>query len=75
MLFYFNTNVIIQRKKNWIAHVVSGEGLLREVIEGKMDGKRPRGRPRIGMLEELKDGSYQQMKRTGKQLGIEMLCT
>ena len=41
-----------------------GDGLLMELIEGKMDGKRSRGRPRIGMLEELKDkGSYQQMKR------------
>jgi len=33
-----------------------------DVIEGKMNGKRPRGRPRIGMLDELKEGSYQQMK-------------
>ena len=55
--------VIIQRKKNWIGHVVRGDGLLREVIEGKMDGKRSRGRPRIGMLDELKEGSYQQRKR------------
>jgi len=28
-----------------------------------MEGKRPRGRPRIGMLNELKGGSYGQMKR------------
>ena len=55
--------MIIQRKRNWIGHVVRGDGLLREVIEGKMDGKRSRGRPRIGMLDELKEGSYQQMKR------------
>ena len=62
-------DVIIQRKKNWIGHVVKGDGLLREVIEGKMEGKRARGRPRIGMLEELmkcssnKKNPYQQMKR------------
>ena len=31
---------------------------MKEVIEGKLDGKRARGRPRIGMLEELKKGSY-----------------
>ena len=67
--------VIIQRKKNWIGHVVRGDGLLREVIEGKMDGKRSRGRPRIGMLDELKEGSYQQMKRrAGNLSGMEMLC-
>ena len=39
-----------------------GEGLLKEVIEVKMEAKRPRGRPRIGMLDELK-GSYVDMKR------------
>ena len=56
-------DVIIQRKKNWIGHVVRGDLLLREVIEGKMDGKRPRERPCIGMPEKLKEGgSYQQMK-------------
>ena len=31
---------IVQRKKNWIGHVLRGDGLLREVIEGKMEGKR-----------------------------------
>ena len=46
-------DVIIRRKKNWIGHVVRGDGLLREVNEGKMDGKRPRGRPRIGMLKSM----------------------
>jgi len=56
-------SVIIIRKKNWIGHTLRHEGLLRDVIEGKMLGKRPRGRPRIGMLNELKEGSYGQMKR------------
>ena len=28
-----------------------------------MKGKRPRGRPRIGMIDELKEGSYVSMKR------------
>ena len=35
-----------------------GEGLLKEVIECKIEGKRPRGSPMIGMLDELKKGSY-----------------
>ena len=56
-------DVIIRRKKNWIGRVVRGDGLLREVIKGKRNGKRPRGRPCIGMLEEVKDDCYQQMKR------------
>ena len=69
--------MITQRKKNWIGHVVKGDGLLREVIEGKTVGKRSRGRPRIGMPEELIDkGSYQQMKSRAENHSFEMerLC-
>ena len=54
---------IERRKKNWICHVVGGEGLLNLVLEGRMDGRRPRGRPRIGMIDDLKEGSYVNMKR------------
>ena len=56
-------DVILERKKNWIGHVLRGDGLLKEVMEGRMEGRRPKGRPRIGMLEELKEGSYANMKR------------
>jgi len=48
-------NVIIMRKKTWIGHILRHDGLFRDVMEGK--------RPRIGMLEELKEGSYVAMKR------------
>jgi len=37
-------DLIWRRKKNWIGHILIGESLLREVIEGWMTGKRPRGR-------------------------------
>jgi len=45
--------VIRNRQKNWVGHVLRGAGLLREVMEGRMEGKRARGRPRKGMLDEL----------------------
>ena len=32
------------RKKKWIGHVLRGNGLLKEIIEGRIVGKRPRGR-------------------------------
>ena len=32
-------NTIIQRKKNWLGHVLRGENLLKMVIEGRMEGK------------------------------------
>ena len=44
-------------------HVLREDGLLREVTEGRMEGKRSRGRPRNGMLDELLVGSYRDMKR------------
>ena len=55
--------VIAKRKKAWIGHVLRGDGLLKLVIEGRMEGKRPRGRPRIGMMDDIMMGSYGDMKR------------
>ena len=56
--------VIWGRKKNWIGHILRDENLLREVIEGRMIGKRLRGGKRLGMLNEfLKELSYAELKR------------
>jgi hypothetical protein len=61
-------SVIRNRQKNWIGHVLRGEGLLREVMEGRMEGKRVRGRPRKGMLDELLvELSYGNMKKEGRK--------
>lgn len=54
---------IVKRKKNWLGHILRGDGLLKDVIEGRMEGKRPRGRRRMGMIDDLKEGSYEVMKR------------
>ena len=55
---------IVKRKKNWIGHILRGDGLLKDVVEGRMEGKRPRGRKRIGMIDDLKEGlSYEILKR------------
>jgi len=54
---------VYERKKNWIGHVLRGNGLLRDVLEGRMVGKRGRGKPQIGMLDELMEGSFEKMKR------------
>ena len=37
--------------------------MLKLVLEGRMENKRPRGRPRIGMIDDLMKGSYVNMKR------------
>jgi len=38
--------------------------LLKLVLERRMDGKRPQGRPRFGMIDDLKERSYVKMKRS-----------
>ena len=56
-------NALRNRKKSWIGHVLRGDGLLKEVIQGRMEGKRIRGRPRLGILDDLITNSYVNMKR------------
>jgi hypothetical protein len=59
---------ICERKKNWIGHVLRGNGLLRDVMEGRMLGKRVRGRPRMRMLDDLiEGGTYEGMKRRAER--------
>src|SRR6266496_277922 len=53
---------IYQRTKNWIGHVLGVHGLLRDVLEGRMLGKRPRGRPRRGIIDDLMEDSFVKMK-------------
>ena len=42
--------VFEKMKKNWIGHIVRGEGLLKLTLEGRMKGKR--GRPMMGMIDD-----------------------
>jgi len=35
---------IIRRKRNWIGHMIREESLLREVMEGRIEGNLPVGR-------------------------------
>jgi len=44
-----------------------GEGLIKDVLEGRMVGRMPRGRKRNGMLEELKEGSSMTRKRRAER--------
>ena len=57
-----------ERKKNWIRHVFRGDGLLRDVLEGRMLGRRPQGRPRMGMLDEIREIDRRQVGKKKKHL-------
>ena len=46
---------IMKGKKQWLTEVVNRKNqLVQQIIEGKIDGKRGRGRPRIGRLDWVK---------------------
>ena len=52
-----------ERQKKWVGHILRHDGLLKDVIEGRLEGKRPRGRKRIMMLDSIKGREpYQRMK-------------
>ena len=44
---------ICERKKNWTEYMWSGEGMLKDVLERRMLGKKQPGRARTGMVDDL----------------------
>uniref|UniRef100_A0A2S2PJ80 Endonuclease-reverse transcriptase n=1 Tax=Schizaphis graminum TaxID=13262 RepID=A0A2S2PJ80_SCHGA len=59
---------IVRRRNEWIGHIMRHEGLLKLIIEGCIDGKNRRGRPRLEYIQQIiKDlqgcNSYVEMKR------------
>ena len=57
-------NIISRRKHNWIGHILRHGGLLKTILEGRMEGKAARGRRRLNMLSDiLKNDSYAVVKR------------
>src|SRR6478609_590531 len=59
---------IWDRKKSWIGH-----GLMKLVLEGRMEGKRPRGRLRMDMIDDVLDETYADMKRKAENRELENL--
>ena len=58
---------IHQRKHNWIGHVLRHDGLLNRIMEGRIEGKRGRGRKRQQMMDDiLEKEKYGSMKRTAE---------
>ena len=45
---------IRERQKNWIGHVLRGDGLLKNVMEGGVMGRKRTGKPRKEMISDLR---------------------
>ena len=53
-----------KRQKAWLGHTLRHGDRLLIVIEGRVVGRRPPGRPRTGVLDRIKNGSsYISIKR------------
>ena len=55
---------IRKRKKNWIGHCLRRDSIVKDCIEGMVNGRRKRGRRRCQLLDNIKtDGEYNVTKR------------
>ena len=50
------------RQDNWIGHILRGNSLEREIIEGRVEGKRGRGRPRQTLMDWVMEYGYWKLK-------------
>ena len=58
-------NSIQRRKHRWLGHVLRHDGLLCKILEGRMEGKRGRGRRRQRMIEDIMENEkYEGMKKS-----------
>jgi hypothetical protein len=68
-------NIISRRKHSWIGHILRHDGLLKTILEGRMEGKATRGRKRLNMLNDiLKNDSYAEVKRLAEDRS-QWICT
>jgi len=47
-------NIIMKRKLQYFGHIICKSSLQRLLLEGKVDGKRQRGRPRRMWMDNIK---------------------
>src|SRR6218665_4227189 len=50
------------RQRNWMGHLLREDSLQREIMEGRMEGKRVRGRPRQKLLDWMMSEGYGKLK-------------
>ena len=56
-----------RQQRDWLGHTLRHNGLSQEVIEGRMEGERPRGRRRMNILDAVKKNrTYAELKRAAQ---------
>src|SRR5688572_32427436 len=63
---YGNREALRQQRK-WLCHIMRGDSLLRIIIEGRMEGKKTRGRPRMMLLDWMLKEDYSKLKERARK--------
>ena len=50
-------NTIKERKLKFFGHIKRHDSIMKNILEGKMEGRRPRGRPRAQWCDNIKEWS------------------
>ena len=66
---------LMKRKRNWLGHWLRRNCLLKDALEGMVNGKKVRGRRRYQMIDNIMiNGQYEDTKRkAGKRVEWRML--
>ena len=59
--------IIRSRQRKWLGHIMRGDSLLRIIIEGRMEGKKTRGRPRMMLLDWMMEEDYSKLKERSRK--------
>src|SRR6218665_229966 len=59
-------DIIRTRLTNWIGHILRATLLQREIIEGMMEVKRGRGRPRQKLMDWVMKDRYKKLKENAQ---------
>ena len=58
---------LMKRKKNWLGHWLRTNYLLKDALEGTVDGKKVRDRRRYQIIDNMINGLYEDMKRKAEK--------
>ena len=63
------TGIIRSRQRNSLGHIMRGDSFLRNLIEGRMEGKKKSGRPRMMLLDWMLKEDYSKLKEKAGDRG------
>ena len=59
-------HLIRTKQRNWMGHIMTGDSLQSEIIEGRMDCKCGRRRPRKKLLDWMMSDEYSKLKEAAQ---------